>query len=191
MILEGDYTNKPIPQYFEGMKSVGQDDVNGHKIEILSRNKNLFNINDFKFDSVCGGVDLRIEGQEIILNGTSTSSYTRHSFVNYLDYMKDKTTYTLSGDYMLMETTYNDGRRTWTKQITTDKSNMKKITVYLQWLEPVVTFDNLRIRPMLEEGNVVTVYATPSLNKKEISLNEPLRGLPNGVKDTIEKINGE
>lgn len=29
------------------------------------------------------------------------------------------------------------------------------------------------------------------LDKKEILLNEPLRGLPNGVKDTIEKINGE
>ena len=41
MILEGDWTNKPIPQYFEGMKSVGQDDVNGHKIEILSRNDKL------------------------------------------------------------------------------------------------------------------------------------------------------
>ena len=35
-ILEGDWTNKEIPQYFEGMKSVGQDDVNGHKIEIAS-----------------------------------------------------------------------------------------------------------------------------------------------------------
>lgn len=191
IILEGDYTNKPLPQYFEGMKSVGQDDVNGHKIEILSKNKNLFNVNDFKFDSICNGVSLRIEGQEIVLNGTSTNSYTRHSLVNYLDYMKDNTTYTLSGSYMMMEITYNDGRKTWKKQITTDKSNMKKITVYLQWLEPVVTFDNLRIRPMLEEGNVVTAYATPSLNKKEISLNEPLRSLPNGVKDAIEKVNGE
>lgn len=191
IVLEGDWTNKPIPQYFEGMKSVGQDDVNGHKIEILSKNKNLFNVNDFKFDSICNGVSLRIEGQEIVLNGTSTNSYTRHSLVNYLDYMKDNTTYTLSGSYMMMEISYNDGRVTWKTQITTDKSNMKKITVYLQWLEPVVTFDNLRIRPMLEEGNVVTAYATPNLNKKEISLNEPLRGLPNGTRDTIEKIDNE
>ena len=191
VILEGDWTNKPIPQYFQGLKSVGQKEDGDHKISISSKNKNLFNVNDFKFDSICNGVSLRIEGQEIVLNGTSTNSYTCHSFVNYLDYMKDNTTYTLSGSYMMMEITYNDGRMTWTKQITTDKSNMKKITVYLQWLEPVVTFDNLRIKPMLEEGNVVTAYATPSLNKKEISLNEPLRGIPNGVKDTIEKVNGE
>lgn len=191
MIFEGDYSNNPPIDFFNGLKSVGEKEDGNHKIEILSRNKNLFNINDFEFNSVCGGVDLRIEGQEIVLNGTSTSSYTRHSFVNYLDYMKDKTTYTLSGDYMLMETTYNDGRQTWTKQITTDKSNMKKVTIYLQWLQPNTVFDNLRIRPMLEEGSVATTYVTPSLNKKEILLNEPLRGLPNGVKDTIEKINGE
>ena len=42
LVLEGDWTNKPIPQYFEGMKSVGQDDVNGHKIEILSKNRNEY-----------------------------------------------------------------------------------------------------------------------------------------------------
>lgn len=38
IILEGDWTNKETPSYFEGMKSVGQDDENGHKIEILSTN---------------------------------------------------------------------------------------------------------------------------------------------------------
>ena len=35
--LEGDWTNREISPYFEGMKSVGQDDTNGHKIEILSK----------------------------------------------------------------------------------------------------------------------------------------------------------
>ena len=34
-------------------------------------------------------------------------------------------------------------------------------------------------------------YIEGNSNKKEILLNEPLRGLPNGVKDSIEKINGE
>lgn len=41
ILLEGDWTDREVPQYFEGMKSVGQDDENGHKIEILSQNKNL------------------------------------------------------------------------------------------------------------------------------------------------------
>ena len=40
LILEGDWTNKPISQYFEGIKSFGQEE---NKISILSTGKNLFN----------------------------------------------------------------------------------------------------------------------------------------------------
>ena len=43
----------------------------------------------------------------------------------------------------------------------------------------------------IECNNKITNYEPYKENKKDISLNEPLRGLPNGVKDTIEKINGE
>ena len=39
--------------------------------------------------------------------------------------------------------------------------------------------------------NIGDINTEIRIDKKEISLNEPLRGLPNGVKDTIEKINGE
>ncbi|MDM0517647.1 hypothetical protein QTH30_02430 [Clostridium perfringens] len=39
IVLEGDWTNKPIPQYFEGIKSFGQQE---DKISILSSGKNLF-----------------------------------------------------------------------------------------------------------------------------------------------------
>lgn len=46
MILEGDWTNKPIPQYFEGIKSLGEQE--GNKISILSNNKNFVkNLNDY------------------------------------------------------------------------------------------------------------------------------------------------
>ena len=43
----------------------------------------------------------------------------------------------------------------------------------------------------IELSETQTHYEPYKENKKEISLNEPLRGIPNGVKDTIEKINGE
>lgn len=51
MILEGDWGNKPIPQYFEGIKSFGQQE---DKISILSHGKNLFDINniEIKTDSI-------------------------------------------------------------------------------------------------------------------------------------------
>ena len=40
MVLEGDWTNKPIPEYFEGIKSFGQQE---DKISILSYSDNLYN----------------------------------------------------------------------------------------------------------------------------------------------------
>lgn len=44
MVLEGDWTNKEVPSYFEGMKSFGEAEKveDKYKISILSRNKNLF-----------------------------------------------------------------------------------------------------------------------------------------------------
>ncbi|NFN17826.1 hypothetical protein FDB52_17130 [Clostridium botulinum] len=41
MLLEGDWTNKEIPSYFEGIKSVGEAEDN--KISILTTSKNLYN----------------------------------------------------------------------------------------------------------------------------------------------------
>jgi hypothetical protein len=47
MILEGDWTNKEIPSFFEGLKSFGEDEKVGdkYKISVLSHNKNLFDYN--------------------------------------------------------------------------------------------------------------------------------------------------
>ncbi|MGU9269758.1 hypothetical protein ACV3Z5_13750 [Clostridium perfringens] len=45
IVLRGDYSNKPIPSYFEGIKSFGQQE---DKISILSHGKNLFNVNNSK-----------------------------------------------------------------------------------------------------------------------------------------------
>ena len=40
MILEGDYTNKPIPDYFEGIKSVGDKQADGnYRTDIMSYDK--------------------------------------------------------------------------------------------------------------------------------------------------------
>ena len=115
MVLEGDWTDREVPSYFEGMKSVGQNDKDGHKIEILSQNKNLF-------------------------NGISN-----------LD------TYKLDINGELYSTTMYDGR----------------------------------YRVQIEKGITSTDIVKQPLNKKEIILNEPLRGLPNGIKDRIIKRNGQ
>ena len=51
MILEGDYTNKPIPQYFEGLKSIGEKEDGNHKISISSTGKNLCPYNNAEFQA--------------------------------------------------------------------------------------------------------------------------------------------
>ena len=43
-ILKGDWSNKTIPNYFEGLKSVGDLQVDGlYKVDVLSKNKSLCN----------------------------------------------------------------------------------------------------------------------------------------------------
>lgn len=49
VILEGDWTNKPIPEYFEGIKSFGQEEG---KIVELSHNRNLMNTDDITDRSI-------------------------------------------------------------------------------------------------------------------------------------------
>lgn len=45
MLLEGDWTNKPIPQYFERIKSTGDLQEDGlYKVDVLSKNKNLYDL---------------------------------------------------------------------------------------------------------------------------------------------------
>ena len=186
-LVEGEHLDSDIP-YFEGMKSVGEDDENGHKIEILSRNKNLWNVNEYGLSTgIYAGVQITKLENGFKLNGTSTSSFTRHSSTNYLDIFEKGKTYILTSDYFNFEITYANGTKNWRKLVTVT-DDVVKVTCYLQWLENIITFDNLILTPQIEEGSVATSYLAPSLNKKEILLNEPLRGLPNGVKDKKVKI---
>lgn len=45
VLLEGDYTNKPTPHFFEGIKSVGEKEDRNHKINISSENNGNIIIN--------------------------------------------------------------------------------------------------------------------------------------------------
>ena len=168
------------------MKSVGQDDVNGHKIEILSQNKNLVS------GLEVGGLYPN-SGLENPNNGTFT--------IRNKGYIKvePNTTYTLSiEDNNTFEGmvfhTYDINK----KQIEYNQSSKFTLTTpnnayYLRFrsFNADATNVNTNLKIQLEKGNIRTSYVPYSINKKEISLNEPLRGLPNGIRDTIEKVNGE
>ena len=103
ILLEGDWTNKPIPQYFEGMKSVGEKEDGNHKISISSIKKNLLklNLNSFEYNGIRG----TRSGDKLILNGTCTERFTARLTPNKFNgagnpfNLEKNSTYTLSSNY--------------------------------------------------------------------------------------------
>ena len=227
LILEGDWTNKEIPPYFEGMKSVGQDDENGHKIEILSKNKNLFNPEEVYESGYSYGVPFvnSVKCQE------EDGVFTRMTSVNkwnagigfHIKTEKNKD-YTLSvGEYFndgvnmelrcvgVYKSEYplknNNNIQSYVNRIvskgldsnnnslTYNSKDYDYILFYIggKWDENangVKTFRMSKIE-VNQSSTKPTNYTKQNLNKKEILINKPLRGLPNGIKDRKVKIGGK
>ena len=240
--LEGDWTNKELPaSYFKGMQSVGQDDENGHKIEILSQSKNLL-----RNTSLSSNEDwLTFQGTIVDgINGNkaihSTYEDTEHGYYDFLQQhiydekdkkkclIKEDTWYTLSfyakgvggcktyiypstidtNNYGIVDgeskPLHGDGHCDWnltdewvrhsftfkTRKVITHKNKTQQVLFRLMPNDQILNSAMISC-VMLEEGKVATNFVNDSSNKKEISLNEPLRGLLNGVKDKIVKIDGK
>ena len=220
LVLEGDWTNKPIPQYFEGMKSVGEKEDGNHKISILSRGKNLFDTNllygaeilskDLSSFIFQGWASHSISNSDVKKLFKPNTTYTikakakiikKVGTVPVFDYdvggmfyhaemtpnhfgrFRSKTMYNL-GDEAILETTFT----------TPNCLDKYKLRLYSNRYadENVAQYDIVEFSEIqLEESTTSSEFESYKSDKKEISLNEPLRGLPNGIKDTIEKVNGE
>ena len=220
MLLEGDWTNKPIPQYFEGLKSVGEKEDGNHKISILSRGKNLFDTNllygaeilskDLSSFIFQGWASHSISNSDVKKLFKPNTTYTikakakiikKVGTVPVFDYdvggmfyhaemtpnhfgrFQSKTMYNL-GDEAILETTFT----------TPNCLDKYKLRLYSNRYadENVAQYDIVEFSEIqLEESTTSSEFESYKSDKKEISLNEPLRGLPNGIKDTIEKVNGE
>lgn len=224
MLLEGDWTNYPIPNYFEGMKSVGE--VEGNKIEVLSNGKNLLSgdFYDITTPFYSHGSALR----EIDKNYWKVTNNTQSSdcyIIQHIDLRKwfdykvgEK--YTISFDLLEKQggahfyiiqygdegftngysgngvlATHSLNPYTVGSRVSFTFSPLEKrngeICLRLNASSNsngYVKIGNIQI----ERGSSATSYSSEyNSDKKQISLNEPLKGLPNGVKDSIEKINGE
>ena len=216
-----------IVPYFEGMKSVGQDDENGHKIEILSKNKNLFNPEEVYESGYSYGVPFvnSVKCQE------EDGVFTRMTYVNnwnagigfHIKTEKNKD-YTLSvGEYFndgvnmelrcvgVYKSEYplknNNNIQSYVNRIvskgldsnnnslTYNSKDYDYILFYIggKWDENangVKTFRMTKIE-VNQSSTKPTNYTKQNLNKKEILINKPLRGLPNGIKDRKVKIGGK
>lgn len=221
LVLEGDWTNKPLPQYFEGLKSIGEKEDGNHKISISSVSKNLFEPTvSQKSSSITTDTQYSIENNGYSISISSSVNRPTTETASHIHFgevkLKIGETYVVSADKMIKDT------NTAIPQIRIaywDKQNNRYATVgYLTNHTSVFTFTVESGKEyvalglyshgaLLTNGQTVkatyegvrlylkstsnTSYEPHKSDKKEVSLNEPLRGLPNGIRDTIEKVNGE
>lgn len=175
LLLEGDWTNYNIP-YFDGIKSVGE--AEGNKIEALSRGKNLFD----------GELESGLYSGESGLKGTSTST-SRIRSTNLIrvkpdtNYIIDSPDITYTSHYI---TCYDTNKKFVGVQYgLSNKKTFKTLrNVAYIGLTCVDTTDT-SARYQLEEGTTATTYAPYREDKLDILTTEPLRGLPNGVRDVV------
>lgn len=189
MILEGDWTNKPLPQYFEGIKSFGQEE---DKISILSSGKNLINFNEIF--SKLSYVSVNRSDKTI------TATNEAYNDVQFYVYLRKGKTYKFSckgnigntGSIMLGK---QKGYVAETK--IQDIYNINDSFVF-NHDNGIYTFHIVNIRGtissiQLEEAQQSTTYEPYKQDKKDILLNklgfdEGLRGFDSTICDELNDI---
>ena len=229
IILEGDWTNKPIPQYFEGLKSIGEKEDGNHKISISSIGNNLIDFKNpiknvltyamgFPFEMTKTLSSLGSK-YKLLDNGFyfESPNNSHNQGVGFYVKCKKNTNYILScmvdfknapaikcqGVYSneIPINNYINRALLISKEkistsdfsVTFNSQNYDYLLFYFggSWLSQMTTSVDMKFTNIQLEEISKTPYQPYKEDKKEISLNEPLRGLPNGIRDTIEKVNGE
>lgn len=194
MILRGDYyesfteNESNIPQYFEGIKSVGE--LEGNNLKLSLKNKNLWEYGD-------------VVDNKYIFSGTNWINFEGNRKDMYLNYIsKDR-----SKAWVLLKKgkTYNfnaEGSGEVLIQFVSEKEEVlvaskgsytptKDIYITLRARvsdgTDVYSIRNIQI----EESSTITSVEAFKKLEFDIPLTEPLRGLPNGTKDRIIKRNGQ
>ena len=214
MLLEGDWTNKEVPNYITEIESVGEKENN--KISILSHGKNLLNLKDLEVKGYIPRNTIINENEIIVnnYNGTWCS-------VNLYKKLKPNTKYFLSYIY---DRNDNDNDK--------DGLDYRSVRVCLNKADPDIKIsqfnnsfinnkrniyqsgffttdstgdalfafyvssnrqsNNINVKVseiMLVETDTATSYEPHKEDKKEISLpiKHGLKSLPGGIHDTIEQ----
>ncbi|XZI40246.1 hypothetical protein ACSXEE_07050 [Clostridium perfringens] len=172
LILEDDWINKPIPQYFEGIKSFGE--AEGNKISILSSGKNLFNVTFEK---------------GMAINSDSGSTYVQSNRdLSGFQKVPSNTQLILSGGIFAGKCLFNKNKK-FIKSVATNNFTTTNDTYYIRF-----AVDNTKeYNVQLEKGTVATSYQESQQDKKDILLSElgfdeGLRGLSLSVCDELNDI---
>lgn len=206
MILEGDWTNKEIPEYFKGVKSVGE--LENNSLKIKSSNKNLFDTSNLYSQDYGGNKNnatFQVSGDSILVSKKTVGG----NFVGLKIRCKKGQTYTAgfiggsssSGEvhsmYMYSDKLWgseffkivNDSNSNMVYKTFTPPTNEMYVGIYLGGTVPV--------GEVLEYKNVFVYEGTNSEYERyqedfaNIALNQPLRSLPSGTSDKIVKKDGK
>ncbi|MGU8678944.1 BppU family phage baseplate upper protein [Clostridium perfringens] len=194
MILEGDWTNKEIPSFFEGLKSFGEVEKveDKYKISILSHGKNLFNFKSIKEEAFDNN------SIKLLENGLRIENHWAKSIDFKID-LKPNTKYTSSYNYKVIKDAVNPtdtgGGKLMLHNESTGKyfaltnpkgvgmtfttpediKDYKKIILYSAGgggsYRGIVEITNIQI----EEGTQATQCEPYKCDKKDILIKEPLR----------------
>lgn len=212
MIFEGDWTNKEIPPYFEGIKSSFEEKVNDdgkYEIEILSKNKSLI---DWNIENLINHKDNKfvflLEDNAIKVRSNYGTPYQfKKGF-----YVKEGEKYTIqiegrktSGEYSAMymggeDLCYPKGE-TYILVPAATSGNIIDGTTYGKKTVTMIArksgyVDRFYIHShgtgnfywikniYLEKGETVSCIPYKQ-NKIKLLINEPLRSVPNGFKDRL------
>lgn len=190
MLLEGDYTNKPIPDYFTGMKSSFEDKLitdekdahNGkYKVDYKVTGKNLFNINAFTQDKYNKSYYQKVSDTSFNITALDSRSWNPYQFV-YGIKVKKNTKYTISGNINLsnIRIIFPSIEANITPSSPTFDTRNDDI-IYIKFIE-TESFPKLVSNIQIEEGATATTYEPYKETIKTLYLNTPLlKG------DTIEQ----
>lgn len=165
----------------------------GHKIEILSNNKNLFNPNTKPNDRNL--TEVTTFGEYVRVATTSATGTHRYALFNLK--LKPNTSYSIFAEFLSNNLSANPRIRVMSS---TDKSIMTsgnsisfvtnstgdtKLYLYTTFTNDVASVTDFKL--ILEESSTSTQYAPYLQDKTQILIDEPLMRLPNGVCDEITR----
>lgn len=199
-ILEGDYTNQPIPSYFEGIKSVAEE---SNKIEVLSTGKNLFDIK--KLNKLPSAI--KLSDDKLVLTNSYANDIQGLDIADIFKFKPNKK-YTISlttegvnqprgvsgrislfkvdGSGLILNQGGVIGKAS-TTFISPENINEYTILRIYGNSTSVINIKDIQI----EEGIVATEYEPYKEDKISILLDEPLREVPKVVNDEVDLENNK
>lgn len=200
LIIEGESVQDgtPTPDAPVEIESIGayNEEADKYEIEVKETGKNKLVLIDGVYTS--NGITATVKDGIVTLSGTSTAT----SFVSIKakNNIEENKTYILSINNINTVGGTNDVRITdeggeiVARTYFNNKTNSSVVFTYSSAIElnyivirteANVTYNNFVIKPQIEEGTTATVWQVGKVNTSLIVLDEPLRSLPNGIKDNL------